>query len=184
MMIFLIALVPALGVLVVAAISKSRVKTTVAALIAAVVGVFTGNPAYTALDLLFVIIAYGISMSMVGGGSGAKPPPVAPETAPAVAKSDSDIGTTLVVLGGLGFLAYVIFGSGSNHEPATPSPPTAVAPPPAAKSASSYVPAMSKPEPPLAVVPTQPKRPPKSPLQRCLEIKSEEKMARCLEILG
>ena len=66
MMIFLIALVPALGVLVVAAISKSRVKTTVAALIAAVVGVFTGNPAYTALDLLFVIIAYGISMSMVG----------------------------------------------------------------------------------------------------------------------
>lgn len=183
-MIFLIALLPALVVFCVAAISESRVKTTVAAFIAAAVGVLTGNPAYMALDLLFVIIAYWISMSTLSSDSDAKPLPVAPKPAPRVAKGDSDIGTTLCVLGGLGILAYVIFGFDSNHKPATQLTPAAVARLPIAPSTRSYVPALPQPKTPPAVVTMQPKRPPKSPLQRCLEIKSEEKMAKCLENLG
>lgn len=183
MMIFLIALVPALGVFFVAAISESRAKTTVAALLAAAVGVLTGNPAYMALDLLFVVVAYWVSMSALGSGTGGKASPVAPKPEPVVAKGDSDAGTTLGILGGLGFLAYLIFGSGSNHGPANQSPPAVVAKPPAAIPANLYVPALPKPTQPPAVVLAQPKRPPKSPLQRCLEIKSEDKMAKCLETL-
>lgn len=184
MKIFLIALIPALGVFVVAALSESRAKTTVAALIAAAVGVLTGNPAYMALDLLCVGVVYWVSMSTLGGGTGAKAPPVAPKPDPVAAKGNTDAGTTLGILGGLGFLAYLIFGSGSNHGPATQASPAVVAKPPTATPANSYVPAPPKPIPPRTTVSTQPKRPPKSPLQRCLEIKSEDKMTKCLETLG
>lgn len=182
-MFFLIALLPALSVFYIAAISKSRAKTTVAALLAAAVGVLTGNPAYMALDLLFVVVAYGVSMWGVGSGTGGKASPVASKSEPVVARGDSDPGTTLGILGGLGFLAYLIFGSGSNHGPANKSPPAVVAKPPAAIPANLYVPALPKPTQLPAVVSAQPKRPPKSPLQRCLEIKSDDKMAKCLETL-
>lgn len=184
MLIFLIALIPALGVFVVAAITDSRAKTTIAAVVAAAVGVLTGNPAYMALDLLFVGVAYWVSMSALGGGTSESAPPVAPIPKSVVAKRDSDAGTTWVVLGGLGFLAYVVFGSGSNHRPNSQPPPAVVARPVAATPVNSYVPAPSMPMPQPTAVTTQPKRPIKAPLQRCLEIKSEEKMAKCLEALG
>lgn len=183
MMIFLIALIPAFSVFVVAAITESRAKTTIAAVVAAAVGVLTGNPAYMALDLLFVGVVYWVSMSTLGSGASEKAPPVAPKPEPVVAKRDSDAGTTWVVLGGLGFLAYVVFGSGSNHRPASQPQPAEVAKPAAATPVNSYVPAPSMPMPQPTAVTTQPKRPPKSPLQRCLEIKSDDKMAKCLEAL-
>lgn len=184
MTILLIALVPALGVFVVAAISESKFKTTVAAVVAAAVGVFTGNPAYMALDLLLVIIAYWISMSMLDSGSDAKPPSVASKPAPTVGKSYSDMGTTFGFLGGLGVLVYLIFGSGSSDKPVVqPIMPAAIQSP-AATSARPYIPAKSAAMPTPALIKTQPKRPPKSPLQRCLEIQSEDKMTKCLEGLG
>lgn len=184
MMIFFIALIPALGVFVVAAITESRAKTTIAAAVAGGIGISTGNPAYMALDLLFVGVVYWVSMSTLGSGVRDKAPPAAPKPEPVVAKRDSDAGTTWAVLGGLGFLAYVVFGTGSNQRPASQPPPAVVAKPAAGTPVNSYVPAPSVPTPQPTAVTTQPKRPPKSPLQRCLEIKSEDKMAKCLETLG
>jgi hypothetical protein len=184
MMIFLIALIPALGVFVVAAITESRAKTTIAAAVAAAIGILTGNPAYMALDLLFVVVVYWVSMSTLGSGVSEKAPPVAPKPEPVVAKRDSDAATTWVVLGGLGFLAYVVFGTGSNHRPASQPPPAVVAKPAAGTPVNSYVPAPSVPMPQPTPIATQPKKLPKSALQRCLEIKSEEKMAKCLGTLG
>lgn len=147
MMIFLIALIPALGVFVVAAITESRAKTTIAAVVAAAVGVLTGNPAYMALDLVFVAVVYWVSISNLGGGTSEKALPAAPKPEPVVAKRDSEAGTTWVVLGGLGFLAYVVFGTGSNHRPASQPPPAVVAKPVAATPGNSYLPAPSMPMP-------------------------------------
>lgn len=184
MMILLIALIPALGVFVVAAISENKFKTRVAALIAAAIGVVTGDPAYMALDLLFVIIVYWISMSTLGGNSGAKSSSLAQRPAPEVVKRDSDVGSTIGVLGGLGVLVYLIFGSGSSNKPAVePVMPAAIQSPSAA-SARPYIPAKSAAMPTPELIKTQPKRPLKSPLQSCLEIKSEDKMTKCLEGLG
>lgn len=183
-MILLIALVPALGVFVAAAITESKFKTTVAALIAAAVGVFTGDPAYMVLDLLFVIIVYWISMSTLGGDSGAKPSSLAQKPEPAVGKRDSDVGSTIGVLGALGVLVYLIFGSGSSNKPAVQPVMPAAIQSPAATSARPYIPAKSAAMPTPELIKTQPKRPPKSPLQSCLEIKSEDKMTKCLEGLG
>lgn len=126
-----------------------------------------------------------VSMSTLSSGASEKARPVAQKPEPVVAKRDSDVGTTWVVLGGLGFLAYVVFGAGSNHRPASqPPPPAVVAKPVAATPVNSYLPAPSMPMPQPTAVTTQPKRPPKSPFQRCLEIKSDDKMAKCLEALG
>lgn len=183
-MILLIALVPALGVFVVAAISESKFKTTVAALIAAAVGVLNGNPAYMALDFLFVIIAYWTSMSILSGGSDSKPPSVAPERAPKVSNSYSNWGSTIGVLGGIGVLAYLTFGSGSNNKAVVQAVMPAVVQLPAATSAKPHITAQSAARPSPTAVKAQPKRPPNSPLERCLEIKSETKMAKCLEDLG
>lgn len=62
-MVLLIALIPALAVLITYYITDSKAKTTVAALIAAAIGVFTGNPIYALLDIAFVAGAYWIAMS-------------------------------------------------------------------------------------------------------------------------
>lgn len=137
-----------------------------------------------ALDVLFVGVAYWVSMSTFGSGTSKSAPPVAPTPKSVIAERDSGAGTTWVVLGGLGFLAYVVFGSGSNHRPTSQPPPGVVARPVAATHVNSYVPAPSMPMPQTTAATTQPKRPPKSPLQRCLEIKSEDKMAKCLDALG
>lgn len=152
-MIFLLALIPALGVFVVAAITESKAKTSIAAVVAAAIGVVTGNPAYMALDLLFVAVVYWVSVSNLGSGASVKGHPVAPRPEPVVAKSDSGAGITWVVVGGLVFLAYAIFGSGSNHRPASQAPLALVAKPNAAALVSSYVHAPSLPTPqPTAVL--------------------------------
>ena len=62
-MVFLIAGIPALAVLITYYITDSKAKTTVAALIAAAIGVFTGNPIYALLDLALVGGAYWIAIS-------------------------------------------------------------------------------------------------------------------------
>ena len=59
--VFLIALVPAIGVVVVAEKTRSKGAVSVAAIVAAGLGLLTGNPAYIGIDLFFVGIATFIS---------------------------------------------------------------------------------------------------------------------------
>jgi len=182
MMILLIALIPAAIVFFVAVGTESKAKTTVAALIAAAIGVFTGNPAYMALDIVAVIAAYWLAMSVVLDTTKPEPPPVivdAPKPIPAAKKSESESLPTVVVIAILGVIGYSFWTSGSQH-----NSPNQLSPPASSQSVVAvqrpYVPPQSVPEPALAVVKKQSKRPAKSPLQRCLEIKSEDKMADCL----
>jgi hypothetical protein len=62
-MVLLIALIPALAVLITSFVTDSKSKTTIAAIIAAAIGVFTGNPVYALFDLVLVAGAYWIAMS-------------------------------------------------------------------------------------------------------------------------
>ncbi len=71
-MVFLIAFVPALVVVIVGLITKSKSATTVAALIAGLVGL-AGGPSYALIDLAFVVIAYILAMNSING-SGSKDP--------------------------------------------------------------------------------------------------------------
>ncbi len=61
LMVFLIALIPAVGVIVVANTTRNKGAVVIAALIATAVGAAAGNPAYTGLDLVFVGIATYVS---------------------------------------------------------------------------------------------------------------------------
>lgn len=61
LMVFLIALIPAACVIIVANKTRNKGAVVIAALIAIVVGAAAGNPAYTGLDLVFVGIATYIS---------------------------------------------------------------------------------------------------------------------------
>lgn len=64
MAILLIALVPAVVVFFIAVGTEGKVKTTFAALIAAAIGVVTGNSIYMALDVAAVGLAYWLAMTV------------------------------------------------------------------------------------------------------------------------
>ena len=61
-MVFLIALIPALAVLITSFVTDSKFWTTLVAVLAACVGVFTGNPIYALLDCALVAGAYWMAM--------------------------------------------------------------------------------------------------------------------------
>ena len=186
MMIFLIALIPAFVVFIVAAITESKFKTTMAALVAMAVGVLTGNPAYMALDIGFVIVSYWISMTGIGADAAPKPQPEKPVPTPApVALEDgSNFVGTFVVLGILGVVVYVMFNSGRGHKTPVPPPQSNMTTPSLAPPARLSLSTQPTSVPPPAAAKTAPKRPAKTPMQRCVEIKDEDKMIHCLEGLG
>jgi len=100
MMILLIALIPAVVVFLIAVGTESKVKTSVAALIAAAIGVVTGNPIYMALDIAAVGLAYWLAMTVVWDAHQPAPSPVvaaAPAPKPAVNESDSGSFSTVLV---------------------------------------------------------------------------------------
>ena len=184
-MIFLIALLPAFVVFVVAAITESKFKTSVAALLAIAVGVLTGNPAYMALDIGFVVVSYWLSMKGLGANISQKPAPVKPPPMSrpmplaAAPNDDANFGVTFAALGVVIVVAYVFFGSGSGQKPTPQSPrPAAIPSAPSNETSPALVPLAPKARPAAAKEPQ--KRPAKSPVQRCLQIDAVEKMERCL----
>jgi hypothetical protein len=66
-MVFLIAVAPALAVLFISFMYDTRRATVTAAIIAAAFGVLTGNPAYFAIDLVFVGLGLWLSLSLLEG---------------------------------------------------------------------------------------------------------------------
>jgi len=178
MEILLIALIPAICIFVVSAGTNSKFWTTIAAIVAAAVGIFLGNPFYILIDLASVAVVYWLSMSAILEQS--TPKVVIPKAKPATNKDDYS-GLILGALGVLGYVGYQILSSGPTVS-STPAPS-----PPNLRQQNAVVPI----QPPFQSAPVnatpQPKRPaiqvPKPTVQKCLEIQSEEKMVACLERL-
>jgi len=187
MTILLIALIPAVVVFFIAVGTESKVKTAIAALIAAAMGILTGNPAYMVLDVVAVGLAYWLAMTMVWDVSKpVRPPKVAavPAPSPVVNKPDSGSLSTVLVMAVLGYFAYLYLSTGSSHKPLIQQPPPAMSQPPVAVQRPVIAPQSASPPALPEPVKKRAKRPVKSALQRCLEIKSEDKMTTCLERLG
>jgi len=72
MWILLIALIPALAVIVTSMVTDSKGWTTIVALIAAAVGVFSGNPIYALLDFAVVAGAYWMAIDSLMSDDRAK----------------------------------------------------------------------------------------------------------------
>lgn len=182
-MILLIALIPAAVVLFIAVGTQSKFITTVAALIAAALGALTGNPAFMVPDILAVVAAYCAAMLMLGSAPKPKPPPIvdaAPAPKPVNDESDAGAFSTLVIIAALvGGFWYM--RSSNQPAPKLASPPAHAQPPVSTTRVDIAPPPASTPLPQVTQRPT--KRSTKSPLQRCLEIRSEDMMADCLEKL-
>ena len=185
-MIWLIALVPAVVVILVAIWTESKGATLLAALIAALLGLLTGSPAYAVLDLGAVAIATLFAWKTVSFQTRdpAKKAAKAAELALLTKKIDA--------FGDAVFTAYywivaILCAAGlmwifflQPKAPVSPASKPALAPP---------LPQVIAPSVPVVAAPTpnpqgqiqKKKVSSKTPMQRCVEIKDEAKMLSCLE---
>ena len=76
MTIIFIALLQAVPVFMIAAWTKSRIALTTAAIVAGYIGVVTGSPAYMAVDLIGVCLAFWLGMYLIKD----QKPYIAPQT--------------------------------------------------------------------------------------------------------
>ena len=70
----LIALLHAVFVFGIAAWTRSKVALIVAAIIAGIIGVATGNPAYASADLIGIAVAFWLGISLINSQKPAPPP--------------------------------------------------------------------------------------------------------------
>jgi len=180
--IWLIALVPAAIVFLVAVGTQSKGKAIVAAVVAGAVGIFSGNPAYILLDVGSVMIAVSIAWTTVPFRRQAVDTNVKVEPKPVLDKSNSNEGSPvllwLLIAGAIG-----VWFVSENKKPVPPAniPNQATARPPH----YSPPPATQSQIRPVEVVTTPVKKmpPKKTRMQRCLEILSESEMESCLSNL-
>lgn len=203
--VLLIALVPALAVVLIAGTTRSMVWTSLAALVAAGVGVLTGNPAYLVLDVLAVGVLYWLSMrTLHRAKAAAKPEPdLKQQRSPAAthppkrAAGGEKWSAALGVAGVLGYAAYVAISAGLPSRSPPPIPASM------ARSADSLHPSSPlatgvpaavgdrAPPVPLSPVRTAARTPSASEkkkrdtgkrlsIQECLQIKSEQRMQACM----
>lgn len=200
--VLLIALVPAVGVIVVANTTRNKGAVVIAAMVATAVGAATGNPAYTGLDLVFVGIATYISWQIAKTPIHRTPEEVAAaqekarverikaEEAKAKRnKAVTEFFKAVVVLGAVA--ALLIWQHSERSAPQSYTSSTAVQPQP-----QQFVPApvqeTTAQQKPKKVVRTQPSEPKqrnvkntnateKHPVEKCLTIPDEQGMMRCLE---
>ena len=193
-MVFLIAIVPALFVFVVGAMSASKSKTRAWAIIAALLGIFTGNPAFMAIDLVAVAIAYGLA-SLAWSKAGTRgpspqpmpaPQPVTlPPTPPHAPPKSSDSNASVILVISLAALCLFLFYSSGSNQPKTtayqtpqpvPSSHYKVSKPNEVVKAANT----SKPEKP-AVRKETPVRKRAVTVVDCLKIVDDQAMVRCME---
>lgn len=192
LVVLFIAALHAVPVVLIAVVSGSRVAVFVTACVSAAVGVLTGNPLYIAIDLIFVAFATYLTW-----------PAIHPDkalTAEATrlkrevhfnsleykAKEDRWI-FWITAFGVVGYLLYMLWPIPQNARESARVPTTAATP---SIVQGTYVPAQRTEQAnPVAPQRTEarkedkprPKRPAKTSLQKCLELPSDEQMARCLE---
>ena len=195
MTILLIAVMPALAVLLIAGLTGSRFWTWVAAVAAAAVGVLSGQPQFMVVDLVAVALALWMSLAGLRG----KSKPSVEKPAPAKEQSSADHGVAaLVGLISVAALAFLFL------TPFTQTPVTTKVQPAPAANAVKQMPTVPSPKTQLPVDPQIQKQRQKveskvtqnprvansvpaqrvnslTPLEQCLTIPSEAGMGRCLE---
>lgn len=203
MVVFLIAVVPAIGVVAVAEKTKNRGAVVVAALAAATLGVVTGSPAYMGIDLLCVGIATWISWEITKKKTIYRTPEEIAAAQEAARlerikaqeaeikrnKAITEFFQTALVLGAVALFLFWKF-----WEPATPQPVTAqpqpqqvvaqpapgvTAPPKAKKESSAHQ--SSAHHQKMNKTPPANKVADKVSVGQCLAIADEQAMVRCLE---
>ena len=185
-MIWLIALVPAVVVILVAIWTKSKGATLFAASIAGVLGLLSGSPAYAALDLGAVAIATAFAWKTVSfqardpAREAAKAAELAQLTSKLDAFGDAVLATyywLVAILSAAGLIWLLFLQPNAPVAPA--SKPTLA--PPLPQVIAPAVPVVATPTlNPQAQVPKK-KVSSKTPMQRCVEVKDEAKMLTCLE---
>lgn len=194
-MIALIALVPALIVFLVGIGTGSKSKTATAALIAAVVGVMTGNPLYMLLDVAATAAAYALAMSMMSGGkSNPSPaakrfpvvvqPPAQPAPPPIPVTQNGSSDSWVIGLGIVGVAVFLILKFNSPSQPlATPQnkpvPAVYSQPRDAAQPVTSPLPPKNGQNGHKKSIPKKNDQ----TLESCLKLISNDAMVRCLEKL-
>lgn len=202
LVVFLIAALPAVGVVVVAEKTRNKGAVVVAALVAAALGVLTGNPAYLGVDLLCVGIAIFISWNITNTPIYRTPEEIATaqekarleriKAAEAAAKRDIAIaeffkGTVAIIAIG-GFLLWKFWepsvpGKATSNAAVQPQSQQAVAQPVGAAVTPKRVKKVNSVQQSgntqrnVKKTHTAKKR----SVEKCLEIVDEQAMVRCLE---
>ncbi|NCU65790.1 hypothetical protein GWK50_08060 [Acidovorax sp. 210-6] len=184
LVVFLIAALPAVAVVVVAETTRNKAAIVAAAIVAATLGLLTGNPAFVGVDLLAVALALYISWNIAKTPLPRSPEELERRRLARIAAEEAQArwdkacnqflknALVVVVVVVAGFLAIKFW------TPATPAQPVQATAPPAAAQAA-------KPTAPPAAAKTAKKPPPKPSkprtVEQCLKIADEHVMVRCLE---
>lgn len=182
LVVFLIAALPAVAVVVVAETTRNKAAIVAAAIVAATLGLLTGNPAFVGVDLLAVALALYISWNIAKTPLPRSPEELERRRLARIAAEEAQarwdkacnefLKYALVVGVVAGFLAIKFW------TPAPPAQPVQATAPPAAAQAA-------KPTAPPAAAQTAKKPPPKPSkprtVEQCLKIADEHAMVRCLE---
>lgn len=200
--VFLIALIPAIGVVVVAEKTRSKGAFSVAAIVAAGLGLLTGNPEYIGIDLLFVGIATYISWNITKSPVYRSPEEIAAaqeiarleriKAEEAAVKRNKDLTEFFQATLALGAIAFFLFWkfwqpsapqtNGANAttqlqpQPVAAQPARAAIKPEKAKKVNSKQSTAATQRSAKKTPPT-----PKHPVEKCLQISDEQAMVRCLE---
>jgi len=158
---------------------SSKIITVLAAIISAIVGVATGNPAYMGADFVGVAIGLWIGIGIMEEQPAKAPKPVAVVVSAAHAATPKNEGVGWVIVATLiaGLFFYNFLKDTRPPTKPTPQPTPRVnapvtAPPARYPDAANTQHSNNKVQ--------KAKKPKKTALQRCLEIRSDEKMAACL----
>jgi hypothetical protein len=144
MTVLFIVLLHAVPVFVIAVWTESKFALIVAAIVAGIIGVATGNPTYIFADLIGVAIAFALGISFINFINDQKPSPApqierpAPAPAPAPEKKDEDSswisGIVVFVIVAAIFYNKVTDKPGASPPPAQVQQQTFVPPKPAQTS--------------------------------------------------
>lgn len=197
--VLLIALVPAVTVFLVAVVTGSKGRTSLAAIAAAGIGVLTGNPAYIAIDILTVGVLYWLSMwtllrmKRAASASDKAATPVAAPPAPAFQRpSDGEGHLWVAGVLGIGLLiAFRAWSPSGNFSTLASLPARNVSPAAAAhevkgpavpaktpQASAASVRSTARP----AVVKAKADPTKKLSIQDCLQLKSEQQMVACVAL--
>jgi hypothetical protein len=200
--VFLIALIPAIGVVVVAEKTRSKGAFLVAALVAAGLGVLTGNPAYLGIDLLFVGFAIYVSWQITKTPIYRTPEEIAAaqekaqleqlkaeEAAAKRKKTITEFFQGALTLGAAAFLLYSKFWqptvtreNAANATTHQQPQPTAAQPTHAAMKSEKAKRVNSKQSSTTTQRSAKKTSPaPNKPVEKCLELRDDQAMVHCLE---
>jgi len=135
----LIALLHAVFVFGIAAWTRSKVALIVAAIIAGIIGVATGNPAYASADLIGIAVAFWLGISLINSQKPA--PPRQTEKPLTEAKKTNDSSWVVSIIG-LAIVATYFYNTATNR-PVTVPPPVLQAPQASTIHSSQQVPSPS-----------------------------------------